>query len=175
MRHTLIRMGFALASIAAVGAAEFTATASAAPVPAIAHRDRGDQPCVNGQLATSISELSPGSQHRGIRLTYNLAPGAGPCTLYGYPGLDTGGRVPAERTLRGYLGGLPDGQNSLYTVMVTPDHPARADVEWMAVDTSGNSCVTDPGFWTTPPNTTDTQWMPEQIQPCRLQIHPVVG
>ncbi len=75
------------------------------------------------------------SGHREVVLKFLLAPGDQPCTLTGYPGVDTGDGGPllhAERTLSGFQGGLRTDR--LPTVTVAADQPQYAVVEGVAVD-----------------------------------------
>ena len=116
-----------------------------------------------------------GAGHRGLILTFSLAPGAGPCTLTGYPGVDSGEGGPlihAERTLSGYMGGLRT-QTPPPTVTLLPSQAAQAVVEGVAVDPGGGLCPTYTDFRVTPPDTTETFTIPATMDTCELQIHPV--
>lgn len=141
---------------------------------------RADNPpaCDAAQLVVTAGPARAGVGHRGVPLVFSLAPGAGACTLTGYPGVDSGAGGPllrAERTLRGYLGGLPSGVDIPPTVTVWPGHPAQAIVEGLAVDADGNQCPTYADLLVTPPDTTGTVTVPATIDTCRLQVHPVTG
>jgi hypothetical protein len=117
--------------------------------------------------------MSPGAGHRGVELEFSLALNHGPCTLTGYPGVDTGSGGPllhAKRTLSGYLSGVP---GSVLTVTIGPRHGALAVVEGVAVDADGNQCPTYTNLLVTPPNTTETISVPANIDTCALQVHPV--
>jgi hypothetical protein len=151
-----------------------TQSTSAAPVTAAA--------CATGQLTVAGAEqMSPGLGHRGYRLFFALVPGGQPCTLTGYPGVDTTGGDPvihAERTLSGYLGGprLPPGNDTLPTVLLDNTHDGMGEVEWVVADASGNSCPPYPGLLVTPPDTTTSFALPAGIDSsCRLQVHPVTA
>ena len=70
--------------------------------------------------------------HRALTLIFSLAGGAGPCTLTGYPGVDSGTGGPlinAEPTLRGYMGGLPANVDVPPTVTLSISTQAQAIVE----------------------------------------------
>ena len=63
------------------------------------------------------------SGHREVVLKFVLAPGDQPCTLTGYPGVDTGDGGPllhAERTLSGFQGGLRTDELPTVTVAAEP-------------------------------------------------------
>jgi hypothetical protein len=86
---------------------------------------------------------------------------------------DTGSGGPllhAERTLRGYLGGVPGG---VTTITLGPRHGAVAVVEGVAVDDNGNQCPSYTDLLVTPPNTTETITVAATIDTCTLQVHPV--
>ena len=68
--------------------------------------------CGSGQVTVTAEEPQAAVTHRAVTLTFGLAAGAAPCTLTGYPGVDSGAGGPllhARRTPRGYMGGLPSG------------------------------------------------------------------
>jgi hypothetical protein len=79
----------------------------------------------------------------------------------------------AERTVRGYLGGLPANEDALPTIALSKTEPALAVVEGDAVDQSGNACSTYTSLRVTPPDNTDTQNIPVTIETCALQVHPI--
>ena len=81
--------------------------------------------------------------------------------------------IHADRSPRGYLGGLPGGEDVPPTVTLSPDQSARALVEGLAVDSEGNPCPTYTDLLVTAPDTTDTVTVPVAIDACRLQVHPV--
>lgn len=159
----------------ALCAAAVVAAFVASPVSA-----RADQPapCSSGQVAVYSLPLLAGVGHRGMPLLFTVAPGVGACTLTGYPGVDSGSGGPlihADRTPRGYLGGLPDGEDIPPTVTLSTDQPARALVEGLAVDADGNQCPAYTDLLVTAPDTTDTVTVPVAIDACRLQVHPVTS
>ncbi|WP_200902665.1 DUF4232 domain-containing protein [Mycobacterium sp. EPa45] len=150
------------------------AALSSAPA---AHADN-PPPCASAQLVVSTGPVRAAVGHRGVPLVFSLAPGAGVCTLTGYPGVDSGAGGPllhAERTVRGYLGGLPSGVDVPPTVTVSPGHPAQAIVEGLAVDDDGQQCPTYTALLVTAPDTTGTVTVPVAIDTCRLQVHPVTA
>ncbi len=109
--------------------------------------------------------------HRGVELTFTLAADKPPCTISGYPGVDTGEGGPvlhAERTPYGYMGGLP-------VVTVLPGRPARAVVEGSAMGDAGRDCPLYTSLAVTAPNSTGTRTVHTAIDTCTLQVHPVTG
>ena len=95
-----------------------------------------------------------------MTLVFALADGAGPCTLTGYPGVDSGAGGPlvhAQRTMHGYMGGLPADVSEPPTVTLTPSQQAQSIVEGVAVDPTGgdNKCPTYTDLRVTAPDTTE--------------------
>ncbi|MEU6586082.1 DUF4232 domain-containing protein [Nocardia sp. NPDC046763] len=132
--------------------------------------------CGAGQVDVTAAVMSPATGHRGVALTFSLTAGAAPCTLTGYPGVDTGTGGPllhADRTPRGYMGGLPQGSDEPPTVTLESGHPGTAVVEGVAVDASGNHCPLYTNLQVTPPNSTDTRTVTVTIDSCALHVHPV--
>src|SRR5262245_20658725 len=157
-----------LAAIAATIAATVTvpATAQAMPTPA----------CTDGQVVVTAGKYEAAMGHRGLTLIFSLAPGAQPCTLTGYPGVDSGAGGPlihAERTLSGYMGGVRTGTPP--TVTVTPSQPAYAVVEGDTFNPDGDTeCPSYTDVLVTPPDTTDTVTVRPGISgACHFQVHPV--
>jgi hypothetical protein len=133
-------------------------------------------PCAPGQVTVTAESPQAAVTHRSVPLTFGLAPGAGPCTMTGYPGVDTGAGGPllhAQRLPRGYMGGLPGGVDDPPTITVSPSAPAHAIVEGLAVDESGNQCPSYTELRVTPPDTTETSTVPTTIDACFLIVHPV--
>jgi len=122
--------GRALRTITALA----TATVAAAiALPPTAHADP-TPPCASGQVQVDNGGEQAAAGHRRVLLVFRLAPGTEPCTLTGYPGVDTGAGGPllhAERTLSGFQGGLRT--DKLPTVTVAADQPQYAVVEGVAV------------------------------------------
>lgn len=133
-------------------------------------------PCQSGQVVVGALPAVAASTHRAVPLTFTLAPGAGPCVLVGYPGVDSGTGGPlihAERTPRGFLGGLPSTFDEPPTVTLLPSGQAQAVVEGRATDAGGNQCPTYTGLRVTPPNTDQPFTVVTSIDACQLQVHPV--
>jgi hypothetical protein len=152
-----------------------TALAAAIVAPAVAQADL-PSPCRTGQVVAQYGLQQSASGHREVVLKFVLAPGDQPCTLTGYPGVDTGDGGPllhAERTLSGFQGGLRT--DAMPTVTVAADQPQYAVVEGVAVD--GNDpdrlCPTYTELLVTAPDTTETFTVPVSIDTCELQVHPM--
>jgi hypothetical protein len=132
--------------------------------------------CSDGQLQISSAWSDAASSHYGTYLEFSLAPGAAPCTLTGYPGVDqTGPDAPvlhAARTMLGFMGGLPAGTTSPPTLVVSSWQPQYALVEGRAVDELGQDCPKYDQIRVTAPDTTQTITLPGAVS-CVLQIHPV--
>ncbi|KAA0087204.1 DUF4232 domain-containing protein [Mycolicibacterium sp. P9-64] len=142
------------------------AVAQAAPPP----------PCQTGQVVAQNGLQQSASGHRAVVLKFVLAPGDQPCTLTGYPGVDTGAGGPllhAERTLSGFQGGLRT--DVLPTVTVAADQPQYAVVEGVAADRNDpyHDCPTYTELLVTAPDTTETFTVPVSIDTCELQVHPM--
>ncbi len=135
-------------------------------------------PCASGQVTVTAEPPQAAAGHRAVTLTFSLAPGAGACTLAGYPGVDSGTGGPlvhAQRLPRGYMGGLPSGVDEPPVVTVSSTASAHAVVEGVAVDPSGNKCPTYTDLRVTPPDTTETSTVPTTIDVCELMVHPVTA
>ncbi len=144
-------------------------------VPAVAHGDSAPA-CANGQTVVTNDLEQSASGHRIVVLKFSLAPGNSPCTLTGYPGVDTGDGGPplhATRTLSGFMGGLRT--NELPTATVAPGQTQYALVEGVAVDKNdvNRSCPTYTVLSVTPPDTTQASAIPVRIDTCELQVHPM--
>ncbi|WP_433678522.1 DUF4232 domain-containing protein [Nocardia sp. CA-119907] len=132
--------------------------------------------CADGQVIVGAGEQSAGLGHRSVTLSFSLVQASGPCTLTGYPGVDSGAGGPlvhATRSLRGYLGGLPEGIDAPPTIVLDRDHGAAAMVEGVAVDAAGNNCPSYTSLQVTPPNTTETVPVATTIDVCQPEVHPV--
>jgi hypothetical protein len=162
---------------AVVLAAMATAFAGFIGMPAVAQAD-SPPPCRTGQVVAQYGLQQSASGHREVVLKFVLAPGDQPCTLTGYPGVDTGDGGPllhAERTLSGFQGGLRT--DTLPTVTVAADQPQYAVVEGVAVDRNDpyRKCPTYTELLVTAPDTTGTFTVPVPIafDTCELQVHPM--
>jgi hypothetical protein len=158
---------FALTAVAFAVVSGLPAVAQADPPP----------PCRTGQVVPQFGKEQSASGHREVVLKFVLAPGDQPCTLTGYPGVDTGDGGPlihAERTLSGFQGGLRT--DKLPTVTVASDQPQYAVVEGVAVDRNDpvHKCPTYTELLVTAPDTTETFMVPvSSIDTCELQVHPM--
>jgi hypothetical protein len=142
--------------------------------------DTVDQPtpCWSEQIAVSASPTQSVVGHRGLTLMFTLAGGAEPCTLTGYPGVDSGSGGPpihAQPTLRGYMGGMPAGVDVPPTVTLSLSTQAQAIVEVMAVDADGNPCPGYTDLTVSPPDIVQEFTVPATIDACRLEVHPVTA
>jgi hypothetical protein len=142
--------------------------------------DTVDQPtpCWSEQIAVSASPTQAAVGHRSVTLTFALAGGADPCTLTGYPGVDSGSGGPpihAQPTPRGYMGGLPSGVDVPPTVTLSLSTTAQAIVEGMAVDADGNPCPGYTDLAVSPPAIVQVFTVPATIDACRLEVHPVTA
>ncbi|MCX4091767.1 DUF4232 domain-containing protein [Nocardia sp. alder85J] len=135
-------------------------------------------PCGTGAVIIGAEQMSPATLHRGVRLTFSLVGAAAPCALTGYPGVDSGAGGPllhATRTPRGFMGGLPAGDDTAPPVRLDSGHLAHAIVEGVAVDAAGNGCPQYTSLLVTPPDSTETSTLTVPIDTCALQVHPVTG
>ncbi|WP_081290952.1 DUF4232 domain-containing protein [Mycobacterium asiaticum] len=150
--------------------------AAAASCPVVGHADDSAPPCQSGQVVVGASRTQAAATHRAVLLTFELASYAPPCTVTGYPGVDSGiggPQLQAQRTLRGYLGGLPTSVGEPPTITLAMASPAYAVVESVAVDGTGGPCPSYSSLRVTPPDNTDTQDVPVTIDGCALQVHPI--
>ena len=155
-----------------------TATfAAAVALPPTAHADP-TPPCASGQVQVDNGGEQAAAGHRRVLLVFRLAPGTEPCTLTGYPGVDSGAGGPllhAERTMSGYMGGVQ--VETPPTITLSPSQPAYAVVEGVAINAADadGTCPTYTDLRVTPPDTTNTVTIPAGIDTCALQIHPVAS
>lgn len=160
---------------------QLAALAAVAVVTLLSPPARADDtvhPCTTDQLAIGAGLPDAAVGHRAVPLTFSLIDGAGPCTLTGYPKVNSGAGGPlihAQPTLRGYLGGLPAGVDTPPTVTLTPAQQAQALVEGMAIDSAGNPCPTYSDLLVTAPETTAAVTVTASIDACQLQVHPVTA
>lgn len=163
---------------AAAAAAGFAATATFGSPAWAAPPDTVDQPtpCWSDQIVVSASPVEAALGHRSLTLLFSLAGGAEPCTLTGYPGIDSGAGGPlihAEPTPRGYMGGLPADTQDPPTAVVSLATQAQAIVESIAIGDDGNPCPTYTGLLVNPPDTSLVYTVPTGIEACWLQVHPI--
>jgi Domain of unknown function (DUF4232) len=164
----------------AVAATSCAATTMLGPPAWAAPPDTIDEPtpCWAEQVAVSASPTQGAVGHHALTLIFTLAGGAEPCTLTGYPGVDSGAGGPlihAEPTLRGYMGGLPATLDVPPTVTLSLSQQAQAIVEGMAIDGSGNQCPTYTELLVNPPDIVQVFTVPATIDACLLQVHPVTA
>jgi len=163
-------------ALAAVGCAAAVLGPTAAAEPEQANDE--PTPCWGDQIAVSASPAQGAVGHRSLNLTFVLASGGAPCTLTGYPAVDSGAGGPlthAQPTLRGYMGGLPGSVSAPPTVTLSLSQQAQAIVEGMAIDGAGNPCPSYTDLLVNPPNTTEVFTVPAAIGACQLQVHPVTA
>jgi uncharacterized protein DUF4232 len=133
-------------------------------------------PCRGEQVAVTASPTQAAMGHRSLTLTFSLAGGAEPCTLTGYPSVESGTGEPdihAKSTPRGYMGGLPSDTTVPPTVTLSISTQGQAIVEGMAVDGKGNPCPNYTELRVNPPDTSVVLTVPATIDACELQVHPV--
>ncbi|WP_208852549.1 DUF4232 domain-containing protein [Mycobacterium timonense] len=166
-------------SIAAAATSYAAATVLGWPAAAMpADTVDAPTPCWSDQIAVSASPTEGAVGHRAVTLIFTLAGGAEPCTIAGYAGVDSGAGGPlvhARPTLRGYLGGLPDGVNAAPAVVLSISTQGQAIVEGVAVDGEGKPCPTYTDLLVNPPGTTNVVTVSATIEACELQVHPVTA
>jgi hypothetical protein len=164
-------------------AAAATCYAAAVPLGAPAWAmpaQTGDEatPCWSEQVAVTASPVQGAVGHRSVTLTFSLAGGGDPCTLTGYPAVESGAGGPsihAKPTLRGYMGGLPRGINAPPTVTLSFSTQGQAVVEGIAMDGNGNPCPSYTDLRVSPPDTAEVFTVPSAIDACDLQVHPITS
>ena len=167
------------ARLAALVAGYAVAAAQGSPAWAVP-LDTADEPppCWSDEVAVSASPVQAAVGHRSVTLLFTLAGGAEPCTLTGYPGVDSGDGGPlihAEPTPRGYMGGLPADVDEPPTVTLSIATQGQAVVEGVAVDGDANPCPTYTSLLVYPPDISQTYTVPAAIDACSLQVHPITA
>ncbi|HWF29948.1 MAG TPA: DUF4232 domain-containing protein [Mycobacterium sp.] len=135
-------------------------------------------PCWSEQVVVSASPTQGAVGHRSLTLIFTLAGGGEPCTLTGYPGVDSGTGGPpihARPTPRGYMGGLPADVDVPPVVTLSLSQQAQAILEGLAIDASGNQCPTYTDLGVSPPDIVQVFTVPASIDACELQAHPVTA
>jgi len=169
-----------------VAATSYAATALVGPPAWAEPADSVDQPapCWSEQVAVSASPTQGAAGHRGLTLMFTLAGGADPCTLTGYPGVDSGTGGPAihaQPTPRGYMGGLPAGVDVPPSVILSLSTSGQAVVEGVegvegpGFDAEGNACPTYTDLAVSPPDIIQVFTVTATIDACRLEVHPVTA
>ncbi|MBX9642437.1 MAG: DUF4232 domain-containing protein [Mycobacteriaceae bacterium] len=133
-------------------------------------------PCSAEQVVVTAAGPEAAVGHRAVTLIFAPAAGAAPCTLTGYPRVESGNGGPpitAQPTLRGYMGGLPNGLDEPPTATVSPSQRAEAVVEGLSVTAGGDPCPGYTDLSVTPPGGTGPVTVVAAIESCRLQVHPV--
>lgn len=131
-------------------------------------------PCWSEQIAVTANPSQAAAGHRAVTLTFVLAGGAEPCTLTGYPAVDSGAGGPAvhaRSTPRGYMGGLPTDLNAPPTVTLSISQQGQAIVEGVAFD--GGTCPTYTDLGVSPPGIIQVFTVAATIDACALEVHPV--
>lgn len=141
--------------------------------------ETGDEgtPCWAEQVAVNASSTDSAAGHRRVVLTFSLV-GGEPCTLTGYPSVDSGAGGPtihADTTPRGYMGGLPAGVDDPPNVILSVSTQAQAIVESTATDSGGSPCPSYSNLRVSPPAINDVYTVPATIEACQLQVHPVTA
>ncbi len=136
--------------------------------------------CYSSQITISEGQSGAGLGHSSVVILFtNKSQQA--CSLHGYPGvagLNSQGQqvTQAQRTLRGYLGGLPIGNNVIPTLTLDPGDTVSAMME--GTDNPVGTATTCPrlyGLEVTAPNTRVSQRLPHAPGFCStLAVHPVV-
>jgi Protein of unknown function (DUF4232) len=169
-----------LVSSFAVAATCYAATTLLGPPAWAVPIETSDEatPCWAEQVAVSASPTEGAVGHRALTLTFSLAGGAEPCTLTGYPSVESGAGGPdihAKPTLRGYMGGLPSGVDVPPSVTLSISTQGQAIVESMAIDGKGNPCPSYTDLRVNPPDTGVVYTVPAAIDACELQVHPLTA
>lgn len=160
----------ALPALAALAVTQPAAPAWAEPADAA--------PCSSAQIVVTAGGADAAVGHRRIVLVFTLAGGATPCTLTGYPAVESGAGGPpihAEPTPRGYMGGLPTGVDEPPIVTLMPWQHGQAIVEGMSVSGEGTHCPTYTEVRVSPPGAIDFVTVPATIDSCQWQVHPVIA
>ncbi|MHA7650128.1 DUF4232 domain-containing protein [Mycobacterium sp. ML4] len=152
------------------------ATAASFSAPAAWAAPTDLAPCASGQVVVTAAGPEAAVGHRAVTLIFATAQGAAPCTLTGYPVVETGSGGPlvtAQPTPRGYMGGLPGDVEVSPTVTVSPSQRAESIVEGMSVNAGGDPCPNYTELRVTPPGGIGAVTVTAAIEGCQLQVHPV--
>ena len=156
----------AFAAAAASCAAGILLGPPARAVPIVA----GDQgtPCWGEQVAVNASPTQGGSGNSAVLLTFSLV-GGEPCTLTGYPSVDSGKGGPAL-----HAEPIPS-IDAPPSVILSVSTAAQAVVEGTAVDASGTPCSSYSDLRVSPPAINLVFTVPATIEACQLQVHPLTA
>jgi hypothetical protein len=134
--------------------------------------------CRRPEMEVTEGGTDAGSGHRSLTLIFTNV-GTRACRVSGYPGvagLDAGGTqvAQAQRTPKGYLGGLIAGSPPVLTL--APGASVAALVEALAFNVSdGSACKAFGGLLVTVPDDTVTTRLPWNSDGCSaLEVHPIV-
>jgi hypothetical protein len=163
----------------AAAAASFAVSTMLGPPAQAAPIVTGDEgtPCWGEQIAVNASPTESAVGDRGAILTFSLV-GGEPCTLTGYPSVDSGTGGPtvhAEPTPRGDMGGLPAAVDEPPSVILSVSTQAQAIVEGVAADPGGSKCPTYTDLRVSPPAINMVFTVPATLEACQLQVHPVTA
>lgn len=178
LRRRARRLVASVAPRVAVAATSCLVATVSGPAAWAAPFDVGDQvePCWAAQVAVTASPAQGAVGHRALTLIFSLAGGAAPCTLYGYPWVDSGAggeRIHAAPKPRGDMGGLPDGVEVPPTVILSISTQAQAIVEGTGAGGDGDKCPTYTDLLVYPPDIDTMFTVPATIEACQLQVHPI--
>ncbi len=141
--------------------------------------------CTGSQLSISghFDEGGSAAGHQRAILLFTKTSGP-TCTLFGYPGVDGIPPHPGPgvvqhfaRSLRGMMGGLPTGSDTMPTLVLHSGTVVSAIVEASSVPSGASTdCTPFQHLAVTAPNTTVTVTVPVNSLPsCNPQVHPVVA
>lgn len=135
--------------------------------------------CTTANLTVTLGSQDSASGHRSVAVVFRNS-GSTTCRLTGYPGVDgVGGDgrtlVHAERTPRGYLGGIAQGARPS-AVTLRPGGVASALVEASGFRADGASCTAYARLVVTPPDDVRSVRLRWDTDSCSdLEVHPVVA
>ncbi len=140
----------------------------------------GPANCTSAELAISVGSAQGATGHSEVTLLFENTSTV-TCVLHGYPGvagLNAAGAevAQAQRTPRGFMGGLSSSIATPPTVTLAAGQTASAVVEGTDVPQNGaTSCPQLAGMLVTAPNTRHSVHFPGAPGDCSgLQVHPVV-
>jgi len=135
--------------------------------------------CDAAQLQVTEGNVYGALDHSAVPVRFTNRSGQ-LCRIFGYPGVaglsPSGIQVlQAQRSLRGYMGGLAAGNDAPPDIPLAPGETATALVEGLNGANVGQSCPKLSGLLVTPPDTSHSTRVPEAPGDCGgLQVHPVV-
>lgn len=161
-----------------------SAPSSKSPAGTVAARPPGTPDSTPGRCRIANLTVTLGSQdsasgHRSVAVVFRNS-GSTTCRLTGYPGVDAVGGdgrtlAHAERTPRGYLGGVAQGARPS-AVTLRPGGVASALVEASGFRADGASCTAYARLVVTPPDDVRSVRLRWDTDSCSdLEVHPVVA